>query len=136
MNHEQYRNRSVSEGEVHYTSCNRYDYCSDVHDICDKINDTSLVKLTESTFEENCRTLFDACKNNDLQIVKCLLEMGYDVNSSDNFGRKSTPLHFASGFGRKEMVEFLIAQGANVAIKDEGGCFHIYNGMLGVNLYP
>ena len=39
----------------------------------------------------------------------------------DTAGRRSTALHFASGYGRKEVVEFLLSNGANIAAKDDGG---------------
>lgn len=40
---------------------------------------------------------------------------------ADTAGRRSTALHFASGYGRKEVVEFLLSNGANIAAKDDGG---------------
>lgn len=40
---------------------------------------------------------------------------------SDTAGRRSTALHFASGYGRKDVVEYLLANGANIAAKDDGG---------------
>lgn len=43
------------------------------------------------------------------------------VNFIDTAGRRSTALHFASGYGRKDVVEFLLANGANIAAKDDGG---------------
>lgn len=39
----------------------------------------------------------------------------------DTAGRRSTALHFASGYGRKDVVEHLLANGANIAAKDDGG---------------
>lgn len=41
-------------------------------------------------------SLFDACKNGDLEKVKKSLTPE-NVNSRDVTGRKSTPLHFAAG---------------------------------------
>lgn len=40
--------------------------------------------------------------------------------SSDLDGRHSTPLHFASGYNRVQVVEFLLQQGADVHAKDKG----------------
>lgn len=43
-------------------------------------------------------SLFDACKNGDLERVQNLLESGQaTVSDRDIHGRKSTPLHFAAG---------------------------------------
>ena len=41
-------------------------------------------------------SLFEACKDGDLETVKKLLTR-QNVNSLDTDGRKSTPLHFAAG---------------------------------------
>ena len=40
--------------------------------------------------------LFEACKNGDLERVASLLTSD-NVNSRDEAGRRSTPLHFAAG---------------------------------------
>lgn len=40
--------------------------------------------------------LFEACKNGDLERVASLLTHD-NVNSRDEAGRRSTPLHFAAG---------------------------------------
>ena len=40
--------------------------------------------------------LFEACKNGDLEKVASLLSPD-NVNSRDEAGRRSTPLHFAAG---------------------------------------
>ena len=50
-----------------------------------------------------------------------------NVNGSDMEGRKSTPLHFAAGFGRKDVVEHLLQYGANVHAKDDGGLIPLHN---------
>lgn len=36
-------------------------------------------------------------------------------------GRRSSSLHFASGYGRKDIVEYLLANGANISLRDDGG---------------
>lgn len=42
------------------------------------------------------------------------------VNCRDLAGRLSTPLHFASGYNRIDIVEHLLKSGANVHAKDKG----------------
>jgi len=42
------------------------------------------------------------------------------VNCRDLDGRHSTPLHFAAGYNRKTVVEFLLKHGADVHAKDKG----------------
>jgi tankyrase len=42
------------------------------------------------------------------------------VNCRDLDGRHSTPLHFAAGYNRVSVVEFLLAHGADVHSKDKG----------------
>jgi len=50
-----------------------------------------------------------------------------NVNARDTAGRRSTPLHFAAGYGRREAVEHLIAMGANVLARDDGGLIPLHN---------
>jgi ankyrin repeat protein len=69
--------------------------------------------------------LMDAARGGDIQAVKHHLAAGVDVNV---IYKGQTPLHLAATFRtpsignqRKEIVELLIAAGADVNAKDEGG---------------
>ncbi|XP_078532364.1 poly [ADP-ribose] polymerase tankyrase-1 isoform X5 [Lissotriton helveticus] len=72
------------------------------------------------------RELFEACRNGDVSRVKRLVDTS-NVNAKDMAGRKSTPLHFAAGFGRKDVVEHLLQTGANVHARDDGGLIPLHN---------
>uniref|UniRef100_A0A2R5LDL0 Poly [ADP-ribose] polymerase n=2 Tax=Ornithodoros turicata TaxID=34597 RepID=A0A2R5LDL0_9ACAR len=72
------------------------------------------------------RELFEGCRNGDVTRVKKLVTP-LNVNSRDTAGRKSTPLHFAAGFGRHDVVEHLLQNGANVHAKDDGGLIPLHN---------
>jgi tankyrase len=73
-----------------------------------------------------CRELFDACRNGDLNSVKALATQ-LNVNARDITGRRSTPLHFAAGFGRRDIVEHLVSLGAELDARDEGGLNPLHN---------
>ncbi|XP_049883188.1 poly [ADP-ribose] polymerase tankyrase [Pectinophora gossypiella] len=72
------------------------------------------------------RELFEACKIGDAARVKKLITP-QTVNARDTAGRKSTPLHFAAGYGRREVVEILIAAGAALQARDDGGLQPLHN---------
>ncbi|KAK7134316.1 hypothetical protein R3I93_017659 [Phoxinus phoxinus] len=83
--------------------------------------------LTESSGSaEPSRELFEACRRGDLERVKKLV-CPENVNSRDTAGRKSTPLHFAAGFGRRDVVDYLLLNGANVHACDDGGLISLHN---------
>ena len=52
---------------------------------------------------------------------------GSSINARDITGRRSTPLHFAAGFGRKDVVEYLLSIGGDVSSSDEGGLIPLHN---------
>ncbi|XP_053623238.1 poly [ADP-ribose] polymerase tankyrase isoform X2 [Plodia interpunctella] len=72
------------------------------------------------------RELFEACKTGDAARVKKLITP-QTVNARDTAGRKSTPLHFAAGYGRREVVEILISSGAALQARDDGGLQPLHN---------
>ncbi|XP_073238296.1 poly [ADP-ribose] polymerase tankyrase-1-like [Porites lutea] len=76
---------------------------------------------------EGGRELFEACRNGDVTKVRRIVNINPNVNIRDTAGRKSSPLHFAAGFGRKEVVEYLLQHGADVHAKDDGGLIPLHN---------
>ncbi|KAF3848863.1 hypothetical protein F7725_015360 [Dissostichus mawsoni] len=58
--------------------------------------------------------LLEAAKAGDLDTVKSLCT-AQNVNCRDLEGRHSTPLHFAAGYNRVSVVEYLLQHGADVA---------------------
>lgn len=65
--------------------------------------------------------LLEASKSGDLAAVERILQTNpHVVNCRDLDGRHSTPLHFAAGFNRVPVVEYLLAHGADVHAKDKG----------------
>ncbi|KAF6199146.1 hypothetical protein GE061_007171 [Apolygus lucorum] len=66
------------------------------------------------------------CKIGDIGKVKKLINP-QTVNARDTAGRKSTPLHFAAGYGRKDIVEFLLDAGASILARDDGGLHPLHN---------
>ena len=61
------------------------------------------------------------CRTNNLDMIKCLVENGADVNCTDNLMER--PIHFACDRGDKalELVKFLVANGADVNCVDKWG---------------
>uniref|UniRef100_A0AAY4B662 Poly [ADP-ribose] polymerase n=1 Tax=Denticeps clupeoides TaxID=299321 RepID=A0AAY4B662_9TELE len=70
--------------------------------------------------------LLEAAKAGDLDTVKQLCTP-QNVNCRDLEGRHSTPLHFAAGYNRVSVVEYLLHHGADVHAKDKGGLVPLHN---------
>uniref|UniRef100_A0A672MSN8 Poly [ADP-ribose] polymerase n=1 Tax=Sinocyclocheilus grahami TaxID=75366 RepID=A0A672MSN8_SINGR len=68
----------------------------------------------------------EAAKAGDLDTVKQLCSP-QNVNCRDLEGRHSTPLHFAAGYNRVAVVEYLLHHGADVHAKDKGGLVPLHN---------
>ncbi len=65
--------------------------------------------------------LLEAAKAGDLEVCKKLVGAHpHAVNCRDLDGRHSTPLHFAAGYNRVTVVEYLLKHGADVHAKDKG----------------
>lgn len=72
--------------------------------------------------------LLEASKSGDLAVVKRIIASNPKiVNCRDIDGRHSTPLHFASGYNRIPVVEFLLESGADVHASDKGGLVPLHN---------
>ncbi|KAF3850614.1 hypothetical protein F7725_012386 [Dissostichus mawsoni] len=65
----------------------------------------------------------EAAKAGDLDTVQQLCTP-QNVNCRDLEGRHSTPLHFAAGYNRVAVVEYLLHHGADVHAKDKGSPPH------------
>ena len=64
-------------------------------------------------------SIYRAVQNGNIEAVKQHLAAGTDVNASHGIG--GTPLHAAAFWRRKEIIELLIAKGANVNAKIVSG---------------
>jgi len=60
-----------------------------------------------------------AARQGDLQTVEVLIRAGQDINQIGDMGY--TPLHCAYMSGNVEVIEFLLANGANKEVKNEFG---------------
>ena len=65
-------------------------------------------------------SIHDAAKKGNIEAVKKHLAAGTDVNAKE-WKHRRTPLHFAADNGRKEIVELLINNGADVNARLVGG---------------
>ena len=70
--------------------------------------------------ESHSELLLQAVIDGNVKEVKQHLASGADVNMKDD-ARGKTPLHFAAGNGQKEIVESLLAAGADVNAKMNNG---------------
>lgn len=72
--------------------------------------------------------LLEAAKSGDLTSVKLIISSNSKiVNCRDLDGRHSTPLHFAAGYNRVPVVEFLLQSQADVHASDKGGLVPLHN---------
>ena len=95
---------------------------SSVMALNDRIDDDFHILLSDSN-----SAAYEACKNGDIALARQLIHQA-NVNTKDTHGRKSTFLHFAAGFGRKEVCEYLLNEcKADPSIKDEGYMFYAIN---------
>lgn len=72
--------------------------------------------------------LLEASKSGDLVAVKRIISLNPRiVNCRDIDGRHSTPLHFAAGYNRISVVEYLLENDADVHASDKGGLVPLHN---------
>lgn len=79
------------------------------------------------TIDIECQ-LLEASKAGDIDTVRRIIQSHpHTVNCRDLDGRHSSPLHFAAGYNRITVVEFLLENGADVSKADKGGLFPLHN---------
>ena len=77
--------------------------------------------LRDNWFSITRASLFWAADFGHIDILRCLIENGVDINSFSADNCNCTPLMKAVENGDKDVVTFLIDHGANVTIKDKCG---------------
>ena len=75
--------------------------------------------ITSSDSEHNHCSVYSASQKGQLDIVRSLLDRGYDVN--DRNTHRETALDVASRYGELEVARLLIERGADVDARDRGG---------------
>ena len=72
--------------------------------------------------------LQEAASHGRLDVVRCLVDLGADVNDTPNYDyalkdldRLETPLHSAARTGNLEIVRYLLDHGANAKLQDNEG---------------
>lgn len=77
-----------------------------------KENDLSLKKWRQKNQQCFDKELFEAIKNNNLNLIKILLRLGANVNTKDE--EEVTPLHYAAFYGNRDVITCLINKGASL----------------------
>lgn len=78
------------------------------------------------TGEHRKDELLEAARLGDEQrLLELLNPLNVNCHASD--GRRSTPLHLASGYNRIRVVQILLQHGADVHAKDKGGLVPLHN---------
>ncbi|QKF92877.1 ankyrin repeat domain-containing protein [Campylobacter sp. CCUG 57310] len=78
---------------------------------------------------------FDAVKQGNLQKVKQMVASGQDIEAKDSASLDQTALGWAAFIGYEDMVDYLIAQGADVFATDRGDVYNsLKSAVLGKNL--
>ncbi|MDO4682475.1 MAG: ankyrin repeat domain-containing protein [Lautropia sp.] len=78
---------------------------------------------------------FDAVKRGDLDTVKQLLAAGQNIEAKDNASLGQTALGWAAFIGYEDIVDHLIAQGADLNATDRGDVYNVLkSAVLGKNV--
>ena len=78
-------------------------------------------------------SIHEAAEKGNIKIVNQHLAAGTDVNLENDAYGGSTPLHVAAYYGRKEIAELLIDEGADVNVKIDEGWTPIHEAANGGN---
>ncbi len=77
---------------------------------------------------------FDAVKRGDLPTVKYMVEHGQNIEAKDVGSLEQTALGWAAFIGYEDMVDYLIAQGADLYATDTGDVYNVMkSAVLGKN---
>lgn len=78
---------------------------------------------------------FDAVKRGDFETVKKMLAAGQDIEAKDNASLGQTALGWAAFIGYEDIVDYLIAQGADLRATDRGDVYNVLkSAVLGKNV--
>ena len=75
-------------------------------------------------------SIYEAAREGNIEAVKQHIAAGTDVNAKDD-ALEWTPLFMAAGKGHKEIAELLLANGAEVSAKGDGGVTPLHIAPLG-----
>ncbi|KHJ96053.1 ankyrin repeat protein [Oesophagostomum dentatum] len=81
-----------------------------------------LVRIRGSTnfaTEQDCTPLMEACAAGNVRSVKCLLDLGADVNAYSI--TQNTPLIYAAAAGQEKVVRMLLDSKCNLDLRNENG---------------
>ena len=72
--------------------------------------------------------MIQAARQGDVATMQRLVRIRPElVNCQDRAGRCSTPLHFAAGYNRVQVCQFLLDHGAATGARDRGGLVPLHN---------
>ncbi|UNM95377.1 ankyrin repeat domain-containing protein [Ignatzschineria rhizosphaerae] len=79
---------------------------------------------------------FDAVKQGNLELIKSMVANGQDIEAKDSGSLDQTALGWAAFIGYEDIVDFLVAQGADLWATDKGDVYHVLkSAALGKNVH-